>query len=174
MSDQLRTWLGQWAWGSASASDVVRNARAFVRDAHRDPLIARLATSGGDLRNAERVVRSILPESTCDITPLVDSRVQEVLLPTHTMRWLQRLNPREFRLRFGAVPGDIERWWQSLKRTPIGADFWATHPFLRRKRPEDLRRHLPLVLHEDAGLVSKHHKRLYTELPLFVGRWGRD
>eukprot|EP00969_Alexandrium_andersonii_P118233 5229174-Alexandrium_andersonii.AAC.1 len=61
MSQQLQTWLSSWAWGGHSAADLVRNAQAFVRDGHRDPLIEQLARGGGSIGNAERAVRRLLP-----------------------------------------------------------------------------------------------------------------
>ena len=157
MTEQLRTWLTAWAWSRQSAAEVARNAQAFVADGHRDPLIERIARGAGrNLSNAERSLRSVLPleegPSTADIE---EGDVGLIIPPAVMFRWVRDNHPAQFRTHFGADPAGLQWWWEQLLATPDGPDFWAKHPFLRGRSPEDLRFHVPLVMHDDAGPVSK-------------------
>ena len=37
----------------------------------------------------------------------------------------------------------------------VGQHFWDLHPWLKGRTPNDLRHHLPLMIFDDAGPVSK-------------------
>jgi len=158
LSEQLKTWLTSWSWGGHSASDVVRNAQAFVRDGHRDPTIERIARSGSHLGNAERALRAIVPlDETCNVTHVAESSVEYLLLPHEMFGWIQATSPRLFRIHLGAKEGGVQTWWENLRSSQSGRDFWDRHPWLAGRTPADLRYHVPLVAHEDAGPVSHHN-----------------
>lgn len=158
---QLRAWLGGWARGTKTASEVVRDAQAAAQDSRPrdlDPRIVRLARSHNNLGNAERLVEQLaqgamLPPVPCQVP---DSLVEWVLSPYDLFHWMRTTNARLFREHLGARPGRVEEWWARFLQRPACAAFWAAHPWLRTKSPADLKRHLPLMMFDDAGPVSKH------------------
>ena len=156
VSEQLRHWLYDWAWGRCSAAAVIRHAQAFVRDGHEDEAIHALARSAGSEQNAERALRRLAPSE--DGPPIVDIGLGDiplVLPPATLFRWLAVEHPREFQVHLGAAPGGVAGWWAELLGMPEGPDFFSKHPWLRGRSPADLARHVPLVLHDDAGPISK-------------------
>eukprot|EP00974_Lingulodinium_polyedra_P070461 6818551-Lingulodinium_polyedra.AAC.1 len=98
LGNQLSAWLFAWAWGRKSASDIVRDAHAYALDnaAGEIPVpIKRLARTWTNIKNAERVVESLLPKARLvDIDPIADSSVDSVLLPYNTFHWLRTKHPR--------------------------------------------------------------------------------
>ena len=59
----LRSWLSEWAWGSCSAAQVVRNAATYLAEHDCravDPRVRRLAQTELNLNNAQRVINGIL------------------------------------------------------------------------------------------------------------------
>jgi hypothetical protein len=169
MSEQLRSWLMSWAWSGQSAAEVVRSAQAFVADGHRDPLIEELARASGNVANAERAVRRVLP-TTGPETIEVGGGDVTLMVPLATMfRWVRDNHPEHFRSHFGASQACVRRFWEQLAGTPDGADFWAKHPFLRGRAPADLSHHVPLVMHDDAGPVSKHNSAFVRSFHSILG-----
>ena len=49
----------------------------------------------------------------------------------------------------------VQSFWQGLYASEKGKEFWAQHPVLAGKEPTDLKRHLPLMVFDDTGPVSK-------------------
>ena len=85
LGNQLSAWLFAWAWGKKSASDIVRDAHAYVlaNSSAQIPVpIKRLAKTWTNIKNAERVVESLLSKADLvDIDPIDASCVDSVLLP---------------------------------------------------------------------------------------------
>ena len=167
----MRTWLTAWAWGGQSAAEVARQAQAFVADGHRDPVIEQVARAAGrDVVNAERALRSILPldqgPSTADIT---EGDVGLIIPPAVLFRWVRDNHPTHFQIHFGADPRGVQSWWEQLAATPDGRDFWSKHPFLRGRSPQELRYHIPLVMHDDAGPVSKYNSAYVRSFHSILG-----
>ena len=135
---------------------MVRDARAFVRDGRRDDGIEQLARGGGDMGNALRAVRGLLPDDEGPPTEMIaeGGAVSMIIPPAKLFRWVMDKHPQKFVTHFGAARGGVQGWWEKLKATPDGEDFWQRHPMLRGRVPADLKYHLPLVLHDDAGPVS--------------------
>jgi len=155
---ELTHWLRDWAWGRSPAVDIVRNsANKLAADTRlKCPVIRRLARCKGNEGNAERLVQDIIPrERLPQSTRVEDSTIDTVLLPTTLFSWLQQTNPRKFRIHMGARAGGVSEWWAQLASSVEGQDLWALHPWLRNKTPQDLKWHLPLMLFDDAGPVSK-------------------
>ena len=169
MSEQLRSWLMSWAWSGQSAAEVVRNAQAFVADGHRDPLIEELARAGGNVANAERAVRRVLPTTGPETIEVGGGGVTRTV-PLGTMfRWVRDNHPEHFRSHFGASQACVRRFWEQLAGAPDGADFWAKHPFLRGRAPADLSHHVPLVMHDDVGPASKHNSAFVRSFHSILG-----
>ena len=115
----------------------------------------RLIRGAGDIRNAERCLTRLLPDDLVPVTEVQDSCVQWVIMPKDTLEWLRWKNPRLFAHRLGADPESVECFWRGLHSSPQGRHFWRIHPWLRGRSAADLRRHIPVIVHDDAGPVSK-------------------
>ena len=93
----LTKWLNGWAWGNVPASELVREAHAYVHDHGQqkvDSSIMRLARAHSSIQNAERVVEGILPlEGMPEPIRLADSIIDTILLPFDLFRWLKVANP---------------------------------------------------------------------------------
>ena len=153
---ELTHWLRNWAWGKSYAVDLVRNANTKVAadDGTTCPHIRRLAS--GTASNAERMVESLVPrERFPQMAHVEDSTVDTLMLPCGAFRWLQKLNPRKCAVHFGTRPEGVSDWWAQPAATEEGRSLWRLHPWLQGKTPADLKYHLPLVLFDDAGPVSK-------------------
>ena len=154
----MSAWLFAWAWGRKSASDIVRDAHAYVLDNSSAQIpvpIKRLAKTWTNIKNAERVVESLLPKADLvDIDPIDASCVDGVLLPYNTFHWLRTKHPRKFCIHMGAPQEGIQGWWEQLAASTAGQQFWQLHPWLKDRCPADLRFHLPLMVFDDAGPVT--------------------
>ena len=157
-SGQLRGWLSSWAWGHIAAADVVRNAHSAVQDhgaAIADSRVHRLARSVRHLGNAERVVEAVLPvNDMCEADEVPDSSIQCVLLPHLLLPWLLSKNETRFRAHLGGDECLVQDFWQNFLERPACANFRHIHPWLEGRSPQELRRHLPLMLFDDTGPVS--------------------
>jgi len=171
-SEQLREWLRQWAWGKASAADVIRHARSAEREGHDDALLRRLLKSAGNIQNAQRAIERCLPSNLIPITAVPDSCLSEVLLPKDVFKWMQQSNPVKFKHHLGANNGGVQTFWEGLLASPTGPDFWLTHPWLNGRTPSDLKYHVPLVLHDDAGPISKHTSAFVRNWFSILGKGG--
>ena len=101
-------------------------------------------------------VRRLLPlDEGPNVVEVPEGDVRVVLPPAATFRWLMAKHPVRFQSHFGADLAGVQGWWEQLLATTDGPRFWALHPWLRGRCPADLRRHVPLVIHEDAGPISK-------------------
>ena len=63
--------------------------------------------------------------------------------------------PAEFTKRLGAEPGPLRAFWRKFKAQPANRDLFDTHPFLRGMTSEESGYVVPLVIHEDAGPITK-------------------
>ena len=158
----MSSWLEKWAWGKSSALDVAQQARDWVED-HADlpagvldERVRRLASTTTNPQNCERVLESILNFAGMPGPyPIHDSSIELILKPDEMMAWLHRACPTRFRVNCGADPEGVTWFWESLQSSPAGADLWRLHPWLQDRTPAQLRFHLPLVVFDDAGPVSK-------------------
>ena len=157
MSNQMKSWINKWAWGKISAADIVQEARAFAKDGQKDVFVSRLLKGTGSISNAERVVGTLISTGLVSSTHVPDSSVEEIILPSDMFAWIEATNPRLFNVRLGAKSSGVQEWWEQLRASPQGKEFWEGHPWLKRRTPAELRYHLPLVMHEDAGPISHVH-----------------
>ena len=155
-TNTVKNWLLKWAWGGISAADVVRSAEAFKRDGNKDPAVDRILKGSRSIQNAERAVENLLPSDLVESVKLAASAVHEYVPPTNMLHWIQKKSASHLRLRLGAKQGGIASWWRQLLGTTAGPTFWAQHPYLIGRSPEDLKYYLPVVLHEDAVPISEH------------------
>ena len=173
-SEKAKLWLESYAWGAMSAANIMRNAQADVADGGSDPLLKRMAKVGHNLQNSERAIGQVLPESQTVATEQVaDSNIEIISPPHKMMAWLWDTNPRAFKIHLGASEGGVQDWWQKLHNSAAGRELWALHPWLRGRSPEDLRWHLPLVLHDDAGHVSHSNSAYVRSWHSIMGK-GRE
>ena len=121
-----------------------------------DEHIKRLASCNSDnkIGNAERMVKSIAPLDHFPPTQSWEGSVNDGILPHHAFHWLRSMNGPKFAVHFGAR-GDVTWFWDAIRSTPQGRDMWDSNPFLRFKTPTDLRKHLPLMIFDDAGVTGK-------------------
>ena len=153
---QFRRWLHSWAWGGASAAEVVRQARAAKVVGTRAPCIDQLLKGSGDIHNAERVLLRMIPHDILQQTIVEGSCVERVILPRDCFKWVMEKSPRLFQHRLGASPNGVAEWWAQLKASPDGAQLFRCHPWLRGRSPADLAWFVPLAVHDDAGPVSQN------------------
>ena len=176
LPEQLHGWLSAWAWGSRSAADVVRDAYNAMADSGRSgvhPLVRRLAQGHSNLGNAERLLRSIVPDRGMpEPVSVQDSIIEWILQPHQLLPWLAAQSPGGFRLHLGGSPDQVEAFWESFLNRPEAAAFRELHPYLRGKNPADLRRHLPLMLFDDAGPVSHVNSSFCRCWYSILGRGG--
>ena len=170
LTETLKGWLWSWSWGLTSAAEVVRQARNLTRDGvNGDVHVNRLSACSQNIGNAERVIRTLVPSKLVPTTVVAGSCVEKVILPDDWFAWLQETNERLFRQRTGAKQEGIEGWWDQLRSTDEGRDFWSKHPWLGTKTPRDLRFHVPLIVHDDAGPISELHGAYIRNMFSLVG-----
>ena len=140
---------------------MVRSARSYLDDhgKHKcSEAMRRLANTSTNIANAERAVESVLPlTNMVKLIGMEDERstIQMVLPPFDTFHWLRKTCPLKFKLHFGAQDEGVQSWWQSFRNSTKGKQMWRCHPWLRGKSPRDLACHLPLMIFDDAGPISK-------------------
>ena len=106
-----------------------------------------------------------MPGGRCESTPVDASCVSEVVLPLDMFAWLSSTNRHMFMMHTGARVEGVASWWSALRSSTEGRTFWTKHPYLRGRTPEELKYHLPLVLHEDAVPIANNHSA-------FVRSWS--
>ena len=138
-----------------SSSDVVKAAHDSATDfggRHPDARVQRLAKTFHSIQNAHRVVEDVCPlEGVLEPVEVTDSCVQWVLPPFNTLHWLVSTNPRLARIHLGTKEGGVQDFWEGLKASSAGQEFWALHPWLKDRTPAFLKYHLPLMLFDDSG-----------------------
>ena len=154
-------WLKNWGWGKADAASIARLAHVYVEDhdrRHIHPIILRLASCCSHIKNAHRVVASIVPSLALPPAPIhiADSFMSSVCLPSELLRWLRETNARRFEQHLGATPGGIQSFWEKFLERPACSEFWLTHPWLKGRSAADLRYHLPFAIFDDGVPVSEH------------------
>ena len=156
MTAKLRHCLDQWALGGETRFSLRHCPERSGRcDGSQGPLLMRLPKASHNLGNTERLVRSVAPlERGPVMADIEGSSVSKVILPKTMFDWNQGTAPRHFRFQLGADPEGLVDWWAGLRASPAGVDCWFKQPWLRRRAPADLRWHSPLVIHDDAGLLS--------------------
>ena len=155
---ELVEWMREYGRGKLPAAGVVRNARTKCKAGTANAIVKQLSQGerGDSLQNAERVVRSIVPmDRLPPQTAIADSTIDVIVDPYTMFHWLRKTNPLKFATGMGAR-GDLVDFWAALKSRPIvGERHWASHPWLRGRTPESLRRHIPIIVFDDAGPCSK-------------------
>ena len=89
------------------------------------------------------------------ITPIANSCWTHYIKPTNLIRMIHENYPREFRLRFGADVIKLRAFWNMFFCSPVRRAWATTHTYLTGKGPSDLERTIPIVVHQDAGPISK-------------------
>ena len=96
-----------------------------------------------------------------------DEGVVAAIVPPHIIfQQIVRRNRVRFKRHFGADENIIEQFWQGLFLSQDGRELRRLHPQLRNRDPYELRHHIPLILHEDAGPFSK--RKSVDLVPSFV------
>ena len=167
----------EWAWGAKSAASMAEDAYAYCEGSDRrvvDRRIQRLAKTKGRGDNAQRLVVGLLPmDGILEPLHIPESSVEWVLLPEVTFQWMQTCCPKRFQLHFGAEEDRVLSFWESLSRSPAGVELWQLHPWLRGRSPQDLRRHVPVVLFDDAGPISNSQSSYVRQFYGILGQ-GAD
>ena len=157
----VATWMKNWGWGKSDAASICRLAFDFVEDHDSRQVhesIARLAKCCSHIKNAHRVVTSIVPASVLPPCPIKieESFMSSVCLPSSLFHWLRVTNARRFEQHLGAKPGGLEDFWGQFLHRPACSEFWREHPWLRDRSAADLRYHVPLLIFDDGVPVSEH------------------
>ena len=152
---EICNWMHKWSKGSASASDIVRDAAA--KDKHDNELSKRIAAGARHLGNAERLLESIAPvEKLPPTLSIADSEIDTVVLPYDSFHWLRKLNRRKFCRHLGAYDGGMEAWWASLMARADGPELMARNQWVQGRSAADLKWYVPLMLFDDAGPVANN------------------
>ena len=120
-----------------------------------DPRVARLSNTSFNLQNATKVVEDICPlAGVLEPMEIKNSSVQWVLPPFNTFHWLLSTNPRMAKIHLGTKDGGVQDFWEGLKASNVGQEFWALHPWLGDRTPASLKYHLPVMVFDDSGPFS--------------------
>ena len=159
-SHNAETHLLDWADGILSAPHVRRHMMAAFRDGSNHSLVTRIAQMGGEgsvpnqnvhrdmIRMLQKIVR---PFITVISQPLT---YQCWVKPSTTLALVGK-SVSNMESRLGACEDKLLMFWTHLFSSERGQQFRAAHPFLQGRTPWDLRRSVPLTIHEDAGPYRK-------------------
>ena len=89
------------------------------------------------------------------ITGLDTGSISCLVKPSTYLQTIAEHYPRDFKLRCGADPYKVLKFWQSFFSIRVNRSWAQDHPCLRGKSPADLKFMLPLVVHEDAVAAGK-------------------
>eukprot|EP00959_Pyramimonas_sp_CCMP1952_P205279 4292912-Pyramimonas_sp.AAC.1 len=161
ISPMLLSWLKDWGWGKTDAATIARHAQNYVEEHDRRQInqhLLRLAKCCKQIRTAQRVVASIVPDSALPPAPVAidGSFMSSVCLPSRLFHWLWGTNARRFEQHLGATAGGIQDFWERFLERPSCLEFWSKHPWLKDRSAADLRYHLPLAIFDDGVPVSAH------------------
>jgi len=163
MSNLAAGHLLSWCDGIQSAAELQRHMADAVSDGFNHPMVTRLAKIGGS--SARRTSQhchdglvnllEVCGVNRCLTVLPAPSAVTHIILPSTLIRMMAQDYPTVFKARFGATQRRVSMFWQQFFDRDINRRWTADHAALRGKSLEDLRRCIPITIHEDAGPVSK-------------------
>jgi hypothetical protein len=171
--------LLEWGWGHLSAPDLQKIAARGVCDGLAQPLLTQLAAlgqSGACPRNIQRQLfnrfcSSVHPDRLVKDIDVEGSAITSMILPHELFNEIRLSAPQQFVHRLGADEMKCREFWECLKRSEPGREFFSRHEHLRANA-DRLHRTIPLVVHMDAGPYSKSHDSVVgfsMSSPLGVG-----
>ena len=152
--------LRSWGEGKLTAVDLWKCMRNMQQDKFEHPAIERLSkiAAGGEnhcLANLIGLLDSHTEISTFLTELPTGDTVQWCIKPTTVFCKLLTANREKFmKTMVGGSEQRIENFWTGLFASEHGKELKELHPWLRDKSPSDLKRAVPLRLHEDAGPFS--------------------
>jgi hypothetical protein len=153
--------LRSWADGHLSTTKLHRHMQNMVDDGFLQPAVIRLASIGkriDDRHCLQNLIRLLYDFGVGNFLSPVSGggELTHILRPSTLFSTLLRNAPLKFTLH--VVGGSRDRvlsFWQGLASSQQGAELFRIHPDLRGKRPEDLKRCIPVRVWEDAGPFTK-------------------
>ena len=152
--------LSTWGEGKLTTVDLWKCMRNMVSDQFEHPAIERLSkiAAGGDRHCLENMMN--LLQTHTEIGTLLTElptggKVKWCIRPTTIFRKLLTSNREKFlQVMVGGSEQRVEDFWKDLFASPYGKELRDLHPWLQGKCPSQLKRKVPLRLHEDAGPFS--------------------
>ena len=164
-SEQAKSMLLDWGSGKLSVPHMRRHCSATHTDSINNnsacpPDVVVLGGLGGNnpsTQNSQRQLLTLLNslEFAKLIEPVVGQNVKFCVPPGGLIRFLLKRYTTATRRCLGFRAASVEKFWIGVWESEDGARLFAEHPSLRGKTPPDLKRSVPLCLHEDAGPFSK-------------------
>ena len=150
----------RWSDGMLSAAGLQDLCLDELKDGGGHPT---MAWRMGGLRanqNAQADLLKLITEETAALDHIRDmpapgNFVRNILLPSDVVRMLHRFYPQEIRIRLGGDPARLREFWRQFRADLGGRDMMGQHPFLRGLSLPELAYVIPVMLHEDAGPISK-------------------
>ena len=110
--------------------------------------------------NCQRALLRLLPRIGMDLDGLItkiggDGQFAYCIQPHVVLPARCALHEQQFIKDMGAHPELVYKFWCGLGESPEGKELFSEHGNLRGKLPYDLRRRIPLVMHEDGAPYSK-------------------
>ena len=148
-------WFRGWSWGNRSAKDIIEAAKNV--DNPSNDIVKRLARLQHE-KNGEQLLQKLVPmDRLPPLTSVADSMIDTVILPHDSWNWYQTLDMAKFKRHLGFREEGMAGWWRKLRETRDGQELWRRNKYLRGRTPDDLNRHVPLCLFDDAGPVAHAH-----------------
>ena len=133
--------------------------RRLVTDGWTHPAVLRIKACGTHERdqNIHKRLSELLSRLGFGslITRVGVGSLTDVVLPSTMFAWLCRDHPARFKRCLGARDEGMLGFWTGYYNSPEGRKAWAANPYLVGKAPGDLKWHIPLHMHEDAGPFAK-------------------
>ena len=153
--------LRDWADGNLSTTKLHRHMMHMVHDGFLQPAVTRLASIGiriDDRHCLQNLVRLLGTMGVMQfLSPVVGGGdLTHLIRPSTLFGTLLRSAPDKFRMHVvGGSDDRVLSFWEGLASSELGAQLFGIHPDLRGKRPDDLKRSIPVRVWEDAGPFTK-------------------
>ena len=156
--------LLDWGEGTSTATKLQLHMYRFNADlvdlGVKPPAISTRLAKIGDGRVNGHCQHNLLKlmGSTCGFDEMInssDGEITDVLLPSALIRMYYTSNRDQFVKSFGADENKLLAFWTGLFSSASGKQLKQETPFLRHKTPEQLKRTIPLTLHQDAAPFTK-------------------
>ena len=150
----------EWADGVMSATQVAKHMSHALEDGMSDPLVARLAKHAqrGSRQNCNANFRDLLEELGIMglISTIPDStHWTHFVKPSSLIAYIANHRPADLKACLGCDLDKTTAFWTDWYKSKMRTEMAQGHSVLRGKTAQDLLHTVPLVVHEDAGPITK-------------------